>query len=829
VAIYSLETNQPDGWLNTTTPCSWPNITCIDNRHVTSLNLSNNQLSSIPPSINNLTELTVLELHNNLLSNIPSSIGNLTSLRELSLFNNKLSSLPADIGNLTNLTRLSLSSNGLSNLPTSFTNLITLNNLDVSNNRLAITDAELRAFLDEKDPDWVASQSFTCTNVIEMPHTECEALVAIYALITNISESQLNAILSCAESRIICNDGHITSLDLTGNDLSDLPPEIGNFTNLTYLYLSENKLTELAPEISKLTNLAEFFISKNKLVSLPDEIGNLINLKALYLDSNELVRLPASLTKLTNLYKNTGLDVRNNALDNLSSDLEAFLDEKAFGWSNSQRRTPTITPTPSNTSTHTPMPPTSTFTPSPTHTPVPSDTPTYTPTPSNTPTHTPTPTPAPADEYESDNECAGATSIGTDAQAQAHTFHTIADIDWATFTAATEGTYRVEVYVPSDSRADIDLAYFDVCESGSQEEWNQTFAPGVSLDIQAEADQQFYLKLYHVDSTIFGLDVNYELSVRRLPSEQPTGAVIILAGRGNGGDAGQDNINSAGTQFYELMQGKGVAREDILFLTTDSTIAGHNKEATAFNLNDGITQWAQERVSDQRALTLYLVGHGTQDLFYIDELKDESVSSDELSIWLSLLEQAVSDVEINVIIEASNSGSFIDQADGTISSPGRLIITSTDIDSDAYISRIGDEIVFSDALISRLWEGDHLAQAFRRSREYARTIFDYQTAWLDGNGNGIPDEEEDVAVAATRTFDFSSESITNKWPPYIARIQPLSQIMDGISILIEVRDDADVEAVWAVVYPPNYTPDDDPDDDPDDELAPISLSSMPPI
>ena len=46
------------------------------------------------------------------------------------------------------------------------------------------------------------------------------------------------------------------NLDLSGQDLTALPNEIGRLTNLASLNLSDNRLTALPPEIAQLTNLA---------------------------------------------------------------------------------------------------------------------------------------------------------------------------------------------------------------------------------------------------------------------------------------------------------------------------------------------------------------------------------------------------------------------------------------------------------------------------------------------------------------------------------------------------------------------------------------------
>jgi Leucine-rich repeat (LRR) protein len=75
----------------------------------------------------------------------------------------------------------------------------------------------------------------------------------------------------------IGNLTNLTFLDLHNNQLiGTIPPEIGNLTNLTYLYLSSNQLTgEIPPEIGNLTNLTFLGLSYNQLSGIiPDEICN---------------------------------------------------------------------------------------------------------------------------------------------------------------------------------------------------------------------------------------------------------------------------------------------------------------------------------------------------------------------------------------------------------------------------------------------------------------------------------------------------------------------------------------------------------------------------
>ncbi len=64
----------------------------------------------------------------------------------------------------------------------------------------------------------------------------------------------------------------VTSLDLSGKELSALPPEITQLTNLKELFLDNNQLSALPPEITQLTNLKELSLDNNPLTSPPPEI-----------------------------------------------------------------------------------------------------------------------------------------------------------------------------------------------------------------------------------------------------------------------------------------------------------------------------------------------------------------------------------------------------------------------------------------------------------------------------------------------------------------------------------------------------------------------------
>lgn len=93
--------------LNQVDPCTWSQVICDEQKHVTSLTLSYMNFSSgtLSSGIGILKTLKTLTLKGNGISGeIPESIGNLSSLTSLDLEDNQLSGpIPSTLGNLKNI------------------------------------------------------------------------------------------------------------------------------------------------------------------------------------------------------------------------------------------------------------------------------------------------------------------------------------------------------------------------------------------------------------------------------------------------------------------------------------------------------------------------------------------------------------------------------------------------------------------------------------------------------------------------------------------------------------------------------------------------------
>ena len=170
------------------------------------LNLSNLELTALPPEIGQLQDLQVLDLYHNGLTTLPPEIGQLQSLQELYLQENQLTTLPPEIGQLKNLQTLSLSENQLTALPPEIGQLENLWGLHPDGNRLTALPPEI---------------------------------------------GQLEG---------------LQTLWLDHNRLTALPPEIGQLEGLQTLWLDHNRLTALPPEIGQLQDLEQLDLSDNPLL-----------------------------------------------------------------------------------------------------------------------------------------------------------------------------------------------------------------------------------------------------------------------------------------------------------------------------------------------------------------------------------------------------------------------------------------------------------------------------------------------------------------------------------------------------------------------------------
>ncbi|MBE9073874.1 COR domain-containing protein [Microcystis sp. LEGE 08355] len=178
------------------------------------LDLSNKNLTEIPPEIPQLTSLQYLNLRNNQIREIPEALAHLTSLQFLDLSNNQIREIPEALAHITSLQGLDLSDNQIREIPEALAHITSLQVLYLSDNQIS-----------------------------EIP----EAL-------THLTSLQI--------------------LDLSDNQIREIPEALAHLTSLQYLYLYNNQIREIPEALAHLhlVNLKRLVLENNPITNVPPEI-----------------------------------------------------------------------------------------------------------------------------------------------------------------------------------------------------------------------------------------------------------------------------------------------------------------------------------------------------------------------------------------------------------------------------------------------------------------------------------------------------------------------------------------------------------------------------
>ncbi len=222
---------------------------------------------------------------------------------------------------------------------------------------------------------------------------------------------------------------------------------------------------------------------------------------------------------------------------------------------------------------------------------------------------------------------------------------------------------------------------------------------------------------------------------------------VILAGRNGDSDKIWNEIQLTANYAYKALSFQGYNDDKIYYLSSD-TNTDVNKDGT--NDTDAPATYAElfelmETMANENppasGLILFFVGHGENGAYRINA--DETLEAEELNTWLSKVQENISGPVV-FIYDACQSGTFISPLADT-SHKNRIVVTSGSNEKSWFVNN--GRTSFSYQLWATIFDSSVLNTAFRSARNVMMAYG--QTARIDADGDGKPDEPDDIAAASS--------------------------------------------------------------------------------
>ena len=265
--------------------------------YLKTLDLSYNNLDSIPKAVTQKTELTELYLRNNHIGSVDAELfENLTSLQALDLSGNFFVFLPLHLFNpLHYLATLDLSNNSIMLLHRDiFGHLKNLEELRLSHNNIRSID---HGWLGGMPNLWVLEIDYALDKDTHPSKTHYYDNLIGIPVGTNMPNLENLSIVGNGITSLPCGQlrkmPRLTFVNISNNDIYQVEKEcFRKLHYLEYLDLSHNCITELEfRSFSNLTNLHLLNLSRNSLSNLPEEFLHYTPISSLDLSFNKISKI----------------------------------------------------------------------------------------------------------------------------------------------------------------------------------------------------------------------------------------------------------------------------------------------------------------------------------------------------------------------------------------------------------------------------------------------------------------------------------------------------------------------------------------------------------
>jgi len=236
--------------------------------------ISENELKTLPAEIGNLTQLEHLDVSWNKMNTVPSSIARITdTLKALNLQGNRLTTVPKEFGNLASLEFLNLADNDIRAIPRELGDLESIDEMDLSNNAGLRSLPESVLLLKWEGASILIDES--CD--IGCHPNDFEVLQALRNHWPPLKKLWVDSKPPMKWKGVTISRGDVCKLDLKKMKLTGgVPPIIGKLQYAVCIDLSGNDLTSLPAEIGNLFDLVELRLKDNpKLKKIPGILGRM--------------------------------------------------------------------------------------------------------------------------------------------------------------------------------------------------------------------------------------------------------------------------------------------------------------------------------------------------------------------------------------------------------------------------------------------------------------------------------------------------------------------------------------------------------------------------
>ncbi|XP_075413405.1 leucine-rich repeat-containing protein 40 [Tenrec ecaudatus] len=248
------------------------------------LHVGENQIEMLGAEhLKHLNSILVLDLRDNKLKSVPDEITLLESLERLDLSNNDISSLPYSLGNL-NLKFLALEGNPLRTIRREI---------------LSKGTQEVLKYLRSKIKDDGPTENNSITETAMTLPSESRVNVHAMTTLKILDYSDKQATLIPDEVFDAVKSNIITSVNFSKNQLREIPKRIMEMKEMiSDVNLSFNKLSLISLELCMLQKLTFLDLRNNVLNSLPEEMESLVRLQVINLSFNRFKILPEVLYRI---------------------------------------------------------------------------------------------------------------------------------------------------------------------------------------------------------------------------------------------------------------------------------------------------------------------------------------------------------------------------------------------------------------------------------------------------------------------------------------------------------------------------------------------------